>query len=80
MAFTSAGGREYYTDARALTSGITNCVGNGFIKGIYSAGAVSHTFHFQNGTTIKFTPAADQIIPFAPRGVTFASGTAYALY
>jgi hypothetical protein len=79
MAFTSAGGREYYTDILALTSGATNCVGKGRIKGILTGSAVSHTFTFPTGT-VQFTPAASQIIPFSPLGVTFASGTSYALY
>jgi hypothetical protein len=80
MAFKGAGGREYYVDVKQLESGSTNCIGKGRIKGIYSAGAVSHTFIFPSGTSIKMTPDADQIIPFCPAGVTFASGNAYALY
>ena len=79
MAFTSAGGREYYTDISSLTSGATNCVGKGRIKGILAGSAVSYTFTF-NGGSVTFTPAASQIIPFSPLGVTFTSGTSYALY
>jgi len=77
MAFT-VGGREYYSDIRPLVSGITNCV-SGRVKGILAGSAVSHTLHFSSGNTLKYTPAANEILPFAPLGVTFASGTSYAL-
>ena len=84
MAFKGAGGREYYTDVRVLewsgTNGSTNCQNIGRVKGIYSAGAVPHLFFFPSGVTLEITPAADQILPFAPSGVTFQSGNAYALY
>ena len=61
MAFTNAGGREYYTNARGLSSGgggvlagapldtttggITNCVGIGRIKGILALTNKPLTFY-----------------------------------
>jgi hypothetical protein len=79
MAAELIGGREYYTDALQLTSGTTNCVGKGRIKGVFNTAAASHTFHFPSAT-ITFIPDANSIIPFAPLGVTFASGSDYGLY
>ena len=79
MAAELIGGREYYTDAVSLTSGTTNCVGKGKIKGVFNSTSASYTFHFPSGT-VTFTPDTASVIPFAPLGVTFASGSAYGLY
>jgi len=80
MAFTSAGGREYYSNVRKLTSGITNCT-SGMVKGIWKPDGNTLTFHFQSGDTVQVTPnTGGQIFPFSPRGVTFTSGDCYALF
>jgi hypothetical protein len=75
----NVGGREYYTDATQLTSGTTNCIGKGRIKGIFVSGSGSYTFHFPSGTTIGFTPGANTITPFSPNGVV-GSNNIYGLY
>ena len=76
----NVGGREYYTDATQLTSGTTNCIGKGRIKGIFCAASGSHTFHFPSGTQITFAPDANSIVPFAPNGVVTSAGNIYGLY
>ena len=78
MAVGSIGGREYYTDMRALTSGTTNCKA-GAVKGLFST-STSITMHFSSGNFVKIAPTANDILPFSPVGVTFASGSVYALY
>lgn len=78
MAAELIGGREYYSDVRSLTSGTTNCVG-GRVKGVFKDTAASCTFYFPNGE-ITFTPDANSIIPFAPLGISFASGNAWSLF
>jgi hypothetical protein len=79
MAAELIGGREYYTDAISLTSGTTNCIGKGQVKGIFQSAAASTTFHFRSGT-ITITPDANTIFPFSPEGVTAASGNLYGLF
>jgi len=80
MAFTSAGGREFYNDAIKLTSGTTNCIQKGRIKGIIKSDNTAVRFYFPSGCTIELTPANAQIFPFSPVGVTFAAGNAFGLY
>lgn len=77
MAVGSIGGREYYSDIKPLTSGTTNCTAGGKVKGLYTT-ATSLTLHFDGGS-VQLTPIAGDILPFSPRGVTFASGTVFGL-
>tara|TARA_R110000822_G_scaffold6238_1_gene26296 strand:+ start:477 stop:713 length:237 start_codon:yes stop_codon:yes gene_type:complete len=77
MAVGSIGGREYYSDIKQLVSGTTNCVGGGKVKGLYTT-STSLTLHFGGGSVLV-TPIAGDILPFAPLGVTFASGTVFGL-
>lgn len=77
MAVGSIGGREYYSDIKPLTSGTTNCTAGGKVKGLYTT-STSLTLHFAGGL-VQVTPTAGDILPFSPRGVTFASGTVFGL-
>lgn len=80
MAVGSIGGREYYTDAKSLVSGTTNCTAQsaGRVKGLLALHN-DITLHFRGGT-VKLAPTSGDILPFSPLGVTFASGSVHALY
>lgn len=81
MAFTPAGGREYYTGMQALTSGTTNCNGTGAkSKGIMSGASTTDLTMYFGDSAVRLTPAENTIIPFSPDGVTFGSGTVYKLF
>jgi len=72
MAFTPAGGREYYTDAKKLGSTGGDCSPK--CRGIFcGTNAVELMFRFASGNTLAFTPGNDTFIPFAPAGVSSAS-------
>ena len=72
MAFTGLGGREYYNNARGLSSGgggvathemsdsttggITNCVGIGRVKGILALSALPVTFYMAESNSNTSVP------------------------
>lgn len=80
MAAELIGGREFYVDAKSLTSGTTSCTQIGRVKGMFTTAAGSVTLYWPSGATLQFTPSANSILPFAPDGITFASGSAWGLY
>lgn len=82
MAITTAGGREYYSDAKALslTTDYINIPGR--CKGILHKTTGATVYKFPSGTEVTITAAQDQIVPFAPSQIKLSSGSAtfYALY
>jgi len=82
MAITTAGGREYYADALALSLTTDFIDIPGRCKAILHKTAGSTVYKFPSGTEITISAAADQIVPFAPVQIKLSSGTAtfYALY
>lgn len=74
----NVGGREYYTDAQTLGAGGGDSSPK--CRGIFCGSNDSHTFTFASGNTLRFTPEANSIVPFAPAGVTTAGSTPYQLF
>jgi len=60
MAFTSAGGREYYSNVRKLTSGITNCT-SGMVKGIWKPDGNTLTLNLAHNPTKRPDKASDYV-------------------
>ena len=84
MAITTAGGREYYTDAQpiALDDDFMD-LPKGRIKAILHKDTDTVTYKFPSGTEIEISAAADQIVPLVPKQIkhnTDTNSTYYALY
>jgi len=82
MAITTAGGREYYSDALALSLTTDYVNVKAKCKGILHKTTGATVYKFPSGTEVTITAAADQIVPFAPSQIKLSSGSAtfYALY
>ena len=84
MAITTAGGREYYTDAAEISLGTSFAdIPKGRVKAILHKDADAVTYKFPSGTEITISAAADQIVPLVPKQIKHdadANSTYYALY
>ena len=87
MAITTAGGREYYTDAHAFTVPDSyadlSSLAKGRVKGILHTDTDAVTYKFPSGAEIIISAAASQIVPLVPKQIKHnadANSTYYALY